>query len=634
MCGLFAALSRSAPIGRDYSAAVASIRHRGPDDQGHVLVSLTGSAAQPRDRAWLGHARLSIIDLTDGGHQPMVSPDGRFQMIYNGEIYNYLELREELRAAGVAFSTESDSEVLLQAWITWGEACLTRLKGMFAFILIDRQDGKAVIVRDFFGIKPIYYAETDDEILIASEPLPIVGTGKVSTALDPEIVYEHLRFGASGSTERTILAGIRTLPAAHLMVFDFATGRLEAPKRYWQLKESDRAIGFADAVAECRERFMTNVRLHLRSDVPVGAALSGGIDSSAIVCAMRILEPALDLQTFSYIAADAAHSEERWVDLVHQQVGGVCHKIRPEPTDLADDLDLLVRHQGEPFGTASMYAQFRVFRRAREAGVPVTLDGQGADELLAGYWPHVGTAAAERLRSGRVGQAARLLMNGASGLRGKAFMAGILGQAMLPASARALARKASGRGVFPAYLDKDWFAAANVDWKARADELIGRHATLKAHLIGTVDKGSLPNLLRYADRSAMAFSVESRVPFLTHDFAEFLMALPSDYLISRDGVRKYVFREAMRGILPEPIRQRQDKIGFFADDALWLRANAARFHGLWEELAAEPMFRRDAFLAFVDGFFQKRHDNAALVWRAMVFGVWLRHLRAAAGVGR
>jgi asparagine synthase (glutamine-hydrolysing) len=228
-----------------------------------------------------------------------------------------------------------------------------------------------------------------------------------------------------------------------------------------------------------------------------------------------------------------------------------------------------------------------------------------------------------------VGQAARLLMNGAGGLRGKAFMAGIMSQAMLPPSARALARKLGGRGLFPSYLDKSWFAEARVDWGARADELIGRYETLKQHLIGTVDRGSLPNLLRYADRSSMAFSVESRVPFLTRDFAEFLMSLPSDYLVSPTGVRNYVFREAMRGILPEPIRQRQDKIGFFADDALWLRANVRRFDGLWEELAAEPMFNGPELLRFVDGFFRGKHERAALVWRAMIFGIWLRQLRGA-----
>lgn len=631
MCGLFAALSRGAPIADDYGAVLDRIRHRGPDDVGKERISLAAGAASPRDRAWLGHRRLSILDLSPRGHQPMPSPDGRFVIIFNGEIYNFLELRDELRAMGREFTSENDTEVLLQAWDVWGEGCLTRLNGMFAFVLIDRREGRAFIVRDPFGIKPIYYADAGDQLLVCSEPLPIVSTGKVSTELNPAVVYEHLRFGASGSVEETILAGVRTLPPAHIMEFDFATGTASAPRRYWQLRESRSSLSFADAAAECRERFLTNVRLHLRSDVPVGAALSGGIDSSAVVCAMRMIEPDLDLQTFSFIAAEPGHSEERWVDLVHSQVGGTCHKIRPQPDDLAADLELLVRHQGEPFGTASMYAQFRVFRRAREAGVPVTLDGQGADELLAGYWPHVGTAGAERLRAGRLGQVAQLLLNGQAGLRGKLFMAGLLSQSLLPPSARALGRRLTGKGVFPAYLDESWFAAAKVDWKELADALIGRHATLKQHLIGTVDKGSLPNLLRYADRSSMAFSVESRVPFLTADFAEFLMSLPPDYLVSPTGVRKYVFREAMRGILPEPIRQRKDKIGFFADDALWLRTNAARFDGLWEELAAQPMFKHGPFLAFIRDFFAGRHDNAALVWRAMVFGAWQRELRSVAG---
>jgi asparagine synthase (glutamine-hydrolysing) len=629
MCGIFAALSRHGAIRKSYSSTLESLRHRGPDDSSHDLVSLACNGTEPHGRAWLGHRRLSIIDLSSAGRQPMESADGRYRIIFNGEIYNYLELREDCRAAGAEFRTETDTEVLLQAWAIWGHASLTRLKGMFAFVVVDRIDGTATLVRDCFGIKPLYFVQGPDVVLVSSEIPPLLATGEVSDALNADIVFEYLRFGATRSNDRTLLRDVRALPAAHFAVFDFRTGILSTPHRYWTLQSTERTISFSDAAEECRLRFMDNVRLHLRSDVPVGAALSGGIDSSAIVCVMRVLEPDLDLKTFSFIAADSAKSEERWVDLVHEQVGGECHKIRPTGADVGRDLELLLQHQGEPFASASIFAQFQVFQRAREAGVPVTLDGQGADELLGGYLPHVGTAAADRVRAGDVIGAMRIMTRSSPGLRGVLTMGGMLAQSVLPSRMRSMARSVVSRELVPEYLNHGWLAAEGVNAESTADALIGHYRTLKGHLIDTVEHGSLPNLLRYADRNSMAFSVESRVPFLTADFAEFLMSLPSSFHISSDGTRKHVFREAMKGILPEPIRQRRDKIGFFADDGIWLRENRQRFAEVWEEVLTMPMFDSQALARFLTDFWTGKHAKAQQVWRILVVALWWRQMRLA-----
>lgn len=629
MCGIVAVLSRGSAIREDFSAVLREVRHRGPDNTGTALVDLACTDTPREARVWLGHARLSILDLSERGHQPMESPDGRFVVTYNGEIYNFIELRDQCRAAGARFSTESDTEVLLHAWQLWGPQCVTRFKGMFAFVIIDRVAGTAIAVRDHFGIKPLYYAESSSRVVFCSEVLPILRTGLIGSSLDPGIAYEYLRFGAPSSTDRTLLAEVRSLPAGQSIEFDFRSGKLAPPRQYWSLRRTARNLSFEEAADECRARFVDNVRLHLRSDVPVGAALSGGIDSSAIVCVMRKLEPDLNLQTFSYIASDRQYSEEHWVDLVHQQVGGVCHKIRPAPADLAEDLELLVRRQGEPFASASVYAQFRVFRAARAAGVPVTLDGQGADELLAGYWPHVGTFATEQLHRRRFGNLLNVLTRAAPGVRGVALIASMLMQNLLPQKARNAARKMIGREAFPSYLSRSWFESHGVHWQTLAENLIGRYRTLSDHLITNVGSGSLPNLLRYADRDAMAFSIESRVPFLTADFAEFLVSLPSEYLISPSGERKRVFREAMKGILPEAIRTRSDKIGFFADDGLWLRHNERHFANVWSEIARQPMFDAVELNRFVRGFYAGRHNKSLLVWRALVFGMWLRELQRA-----
>jgi asparagine synthase (glutamine-hydrolysing) len=203
----------------------------------------------------------------------------------------------------------------------------------------------------------------------------------------------------------------------------------------------------------------------------------------------------------------------------------------------------------------------------------------------------------------------------------------MLAQSLLPVGLRHAGRAAIGRGVIPSYLDREWFEAEGVNIDNEAENLIGRFDTLKEHLIDNVERGSLPNLLRYADRNAMAASIESRVPFLTADFAEFLMSLPPAYLVSPEGVRKFVFREAMKGILPEPIRQRRDKIGFFADDSLWLRKNRAALEPAAKELGRLPMFRAPALARFFADFWSGKHDKGALVWRALVFGYWFQDVR-------
>lgn len=633
MCGLFAALSRFGPIREDYARQLDMIAHRGPDGSGTAVVNLAGGVpeAERQARAWLGHRRLSIIDPDPRANQPMAVADDRYVMVYNGEIYNYLELRRECVAAGWSFRTESDSEVLLACWALWGEAAVQRFIGMFAFVIVDREAGAAWIGRDAFGIKPLHFALVGDRLLISSELPPLVSTGRVALDIDPVQTVEFIRFGASATTDTTLIEGIRRLPAGTVARFDFATGELSEPRRFWTPTTERRQISFADAVAECRERFLTNIRLHLRSDVPVGAALSGGLDSSSIVCAIHHLEPDVRLNTFSFISAEPGQSEEKWVDIVNDHIGAKAHKVVPRPGDLADDLDRMIAIQGEPFGSASIYAQYRVFAMARGAGVPVTLDGQGADEILAGYWPYVATHGAAQIRRGRIDRALRLIAHGGDSMGTRLRMAALLGQAMMSGTSIARYRRWIGRSVLPEFIDRDWTRAHEIDERAVAESMIARYPDLASHLIDTSVRTSLPTLLRIADRSSMAFSVESRVPFLTPDFADFLFSLPPDHIVSPRGDRKHVFREAMRGILPEPIRTRRDKIGFFADDGLWLRSNRARFETYLDEVSAIPAFDSDKTNAYLRGFFEEGQGSAQQVWRIFMFAIWSAKMRNLAG---
>jgi asparagine synthase (glutamine-hydrolysing) len=342
------------------------------------------------------------------------------------------------------------------------------------------------------------------------------------------------------------------------------------PERYWQVElDKNIDLSFDEAAAKLRELFLESIRLHLRSDVPIGTALSGGIDSSAIVTAMRHLEPGLEIHTFSYTADDPAVSEERWVDLVVADSGAVPHKVRPTSAELTADIDKLIGTQDEPFGSTSIYAQYRVFRLAHEAGVKVMLDGQGADELLAGYPFYLTARVASLLRKGRLIEANRLIkqVENLPQMKGINLMASA-GGALLPAGLRRLVRHATQNGAVPSWLNESWFAQRGVEprqpFKSRGQKI------LQEQLHDTLVETSLPMLLRYEDRNSMAHSVESRVPFLTRPLVEFIYGLPEEYLIAPDGTSKSIFRQAMRGIVPDAILDRRDKIGFATPERSWL----------------------------------------------------------------
>src|SRR5690606_9461818 len=383
MCGIAGGWWSTPPLDLEHrmDAALHTLRLRGPNDKGCVYKEAAGG------RLALGHTRLAIIDLSDAANQPMVSPCGRYWMIFNGEIYNYRELREELRALGRQFTTQSDAEVLLAAWQQWGEQCLTRLEGMFALVIYDKPPQTLCAARDAFGIKPFCFSHRSERLLFASELHAILALRKGETPLaNWQRSYDYLVHGDFDTSSETFFDDILALSPGHRIEIDLHRPGQIQQLCWWKPRIGEAVkMSFDEAAEAVREQFLHSVALHLRSDVPLGATLSGGIDSSAIVCAMRKLEPDAPLHTFSYVAADDPKSEERWVDTVNRHVGAVAHKVVADRNDLARDLERLIALQGEPFMSSSVYAQYRVYALARENGVTVTLEGQGADELLAGY---------------------------------------------------------------------------------------------------------------------------------------------------------------------------------------------------------------------------------------------------------
>lgn len=623
MCGIVGAFWKNRPhdAERLLGDALDCLKLRGPNDRGAEFES-SGSGALA-----LGHTRLSVIDLSDAGHQPMRSADGRYAIIFNGEIYNYRELRAELQSGGEEFVSASDTEVLLRAWIVWGEACLPRLDGMFAFAVHDRQTNRLTCCRDAFGIKPFFYVAEDDAFLFGSTHPAMVALRGAPPRPNWQRCYDYLVHGDYDSNDETFIADVRHLPPAHLIEFDMGSCSVTRLAKWWSPSFVQRGEhSLASATEAVREAFLGSIRRQLRSDVQIGAALSGGIDSSAVVCAMRRVEPMAEINTFSYIASGTPLNEEKWVDLVNSHVDARPHKIEANEEDLLRDLDDLLIAQGEPFGSTSIYAQYCVFRLAREKGVTVTLDGQGADEMLAGYSGYPGYRLLSLLETSGVGAAHRFGREWSS-WPSRSYRLGLmeLGRVALPDGLYAAARKSIGRDFQPDWLDIEAFKAHGVHFQEarppRSKAARGRRVA--EQLTKSLQERGLPALLRHADRNSMRFSVESRVPFLTIELAELLLALPEEYLISPTGESKSVFRAAMRGIVPDAILDRRDKVGFATPEQQWLTAIAPQLRAtLSRDAELVPFLKADRLVAAFDAVIEGRQPFSWQLWRWFNFARW------------
>lgn len=606
-------------------AALDLLTHRGPDDRGLEAVRVAAG------QVVLGQTRLSVIDLSERAHQPMYSTDGRFLLVFNGEIYNHQELRAQLQSSGHGFRSSSDTEVLLQAWAAWGEAALPRFVGMFSFVLLDRESGLLHGARDAFGIKPLYYQTNAQGFGFASE-LPALQALGVDghDELDWQTAYDYLAHGSYDTGERTFFRNTRALPAGHSFCYD-TTRRRFTSKAWWQPKIFPvQRISIDDAAQELRRLLLDSVRLHLRSDVPLGTALSGGLDSSAIVGCMRHLEPDIPIHTFSFIASGNTVSEERWIDLVNTQANTIAHKVVIAPQELATDLDDMIAAQGEPFGSTSIYAQYRIFRLVREQGVTVTLDGQGADELCGGYAGYPGPRIRSLLDKRRWGESMDFLKAwgqwpGRSSLDGiKATVAEYAG----PATYQIL-RKLNGAQNAPAWLDANVLTQGGVllRFPHPRPAITMRGRRMCAELARSLHGTGLPELLRHGDRNSMRFSVESRVPFLTTALADFLLTLPEEYLVAANGETKHLLRRAMRGLVPDEVLARRDKIGFATPEQAWLRQITPQVREWLRHPIHLPFFRQDEVLKVFDQVMAGQRPFSWQVWRWINFTRWYARQR-------
>ena len=620
MCGLVGVCTKQEHRARQaVEQGLATLVHRGPDDEGTFLQN--GQMV-----VGLGLRRLAIQDLSSSGHQPMSTADGRYVISFNGEITNFLELRQHLQSSGFQFNSKTDTEVLLNAWVHKGSDCLRSLEGMFAFAIFDKHAQTVTLVRDPFGIKPLFFKVTADGSLYFSSEMPsLLKMIAERPRLNVQRAVDYLQWGLYDESEESFVDGVHQLLPGHLMTFSLKAGKITSSEPYWTPSVATTEVSFAQASSHVRELFLDSVRRNLIADVPIGVALSGGIDSSSIARAITHLNPETPFYAFSYIAEGQPFSELEWINKAIEGTNAEFHPITIDNTDLSRDLDQLITSQGEPFGSTSVYAQWRVFQEVRKDGIVVTLDGQGADEIFAGYEGYPLSRLRSLIRAGKLRQAINFLQAWSSWpgrSKGRAI-SGALAEAspdFLYSLMGSVSRQSGLTAINTSAL-KEREIEMGFPRRILCDRTDSSRFILKEELRSLYRYRGLPALLRHGDRNSMSASVESRVPFLDRQLVEYALSLPENFLISNDGETKSVFRSAMRGIVPDSILDRRDKIGFETPQQVWLNSIFDR-HGdhLNDLLAASRIFQMNK--SSNTDFWIHLRNNPATTWRVINFLKW------------
>lgn len=588
------------------------VNHRGPDDHGVKIF---------RNKVALGHRRLSILDLSSAGHQPMSDPQERYWITYNGEIYNYREIKNELLKLGYTFRTQTDTEVILVAYEAWGVDCLSRFNGMFAFVLYDAMTEKVFVVRDRFGVKPLYYYPFAGGIAIASEIKQFTALEEWNFCQNGQRVYDFLNWGVLDHTDETLFSGVKQLRGGHYFHFSVESLKKEAPKpvSWYTLKENSFTGSFEEASETYRSLLMDSIRLRLHADVDVGFCLSGGLDSSAIVCLAHQLVggSAERLKTFTAASEEARFDETSYVKAVIEKTGVESHVVTPRSEDLFSSLSSLVWHQDEPFISTSIFAQWEVFQLSKQQGIKVMLDGQGADEQLGGYHGFFANHLYELLLSlkwGKMISEARQTKKKHAHLPLMMMLANKCVPEVLQQRVRGWLGKSSWR--------PNWIDFATLGASA-ALPYPSQHPFYEQS-IQQIFHSSVPMLLHFEDRNSMAHSIESRTPFLDYRLVEFTLSCPTHYKLF-EGTTKRLLRSATESVLPKKISERNDKMGFLTAEELWFRKQSPKLVLECIERAIElsggilkPIVLQNT-KEMLDG---KRGFDYSY-WRTLCYGVWL-----------
>jgi len=668
MCGISGIISQKNIDISTFVGMNQIIRHRGPDDEGFVffdkdLKPTTAGSGDTAKEAWksthlykpnlrvdkvkeeykiaLGHRRLSILDLSPSGHMPMCDKHEELWITYNGEVYNFIEIRTKLETLGYTFITTTDTEVILAAYEEWGVKCLDHFMGMFAIAILDKKNKTLFLARDRFGIKPLYYwISSDGDFYFASEIKQFTVSKEWKPKLNHQKAFDFIYASSTDHSSETMFKGVYHISGGHALLLDLKNSNFIEGKTVETIKWYDPSINkfhgsFEEAMGIFKEKFFQSIQMHLRADVKVGSTLSGGFDSSSITCVVNDIldkEGKVDIQNiFSAVDGDSIYSEKKWIEEVVRQTNVNAHYVTPNPKEALFEIDKIVWQMDEPTSSMSPYLGFLVDRMAKENGITVLLNGQGADEYLSGYGTYRKLQKQEALDSLKINKIKKefgcstseaLKMATRSSLR-------LIYASLFPEKyGKTFGNPLNSKKWF-SYLDYSVLKADTSNIIKKGSPKISTYQNISKNQL---TKFPLPMYLRWGDRNSMIHSVEARVPFLDHRLVEFCHSLPIEYL-DIQGQTKRILLEAMKGIIPDKIYHRKDKMGYVAPDERWVKEEFTQtFRDLLKESIqySQGIIKQEAMDYFEDIISGKEEFNYSY-WRLIMFGHWMKKFNVKIG---
>lgn len=608
MCGIWFSFSR------EISADVIDIiKHRGPDDGDFLRFDSTLGPI------FMGHRRLSIVDVSSAGHQPMKDKIHALWITYNGEIYNYKNLRHELEGFGHQFVTNTDTEVILKSYIQWGESCLHKFSGMFSFVIYDQKSEHIFVARDPFGIKPLYYYQKGKFLAFASEIKQFTCLKDFERRIHKKRAYDFLKNGIFDHRDDTLFDEVKQIRGGEysfISLKDFKKENVFGIKKWYFLPHPDSIqMPFKDAIDQFREKFKQSVQEHLMSEVPVGFCLSGGLDSSSIVCMADYLKNTKELVTISACYNDKIFDEREFIKAVIDKTNCTSHFIFPKESNLLSEIKKITWHQDEPFGSMSIFAQWSVFKEAHKNGLKVMLDGQGADEQLAGYLFMIPHYMKWLLTRRQYIDFANFFIN--FSISEPSFV--------LRSLQRLFSKKNNLKELM---INKNYFLENEENYSTEKNAL--KYLNIKTSSdVGTlcsayVQSIHLPMLLHYEDRNSMAHSIEARVPFLDPKLVELSIGLGNSYKY-KNGYTKILIREAMKDILPLKIYKRKSKLGFSVPETRWIRGVLKNFTKNSVDKVCHKFpdfFDKSSLMDYLEKSLSGSQHFDFTLWRIVSFGEW------------
>ena len=630
MCGIGGIISDNAEHLSCINKMSDTIRHRGPDDEGYSLVNIASkdisqfsgrdskvnnqdinAAAFNSFHLGLLHRRLSILDLSPASHQPMVSNDNKLALTYNGEIYNFKEIKSELENLGHQFNSQGDTEVILKSYSQWGISCVNKFRGMWAFAIIDLKSMKLFLSRDRFGIKPLYYTTNGSQFSFCSEIKGLLSLPQVSAKANLHNVTQYLVYGAN-ERKAGLFENIQELGQGENLTLDLSSATFNINK-YYELNENN--ISITDPVESFENALSESVRLHSISDVQIGSCLSGGLDSSALI---RLLSEQLNqsnIKTFTSSFDNPIFDESNYAKEVvdsRKNVNG--HYTFPSAKGLWESFDALTWHQDLPIHSSSMYAQWEVMKLAKENNIKVLLNGQGADEVLGGYYNFAGIyllSLSKRFQFLKFLKQRSLL---------KQNFTPNIDNALLRALYYHLPSGIQGKFRSPQKISYQCLTNSAKSVAQQIADLNRTDTTYTGLSVKSVTYG-LQDLLRYEDRSSMAHSIESRVPFLDHKLVETCLALPVDEKI-KGGWTKSILRRINVDKLPSRVVWRKDKMGFLTPQQNWKNELSAELNQYLNSCDIPDILDKQTLLTFTDLDFKGNSSKLTEYWRMISVIKW------------